>query len=206
MSRVHEFRSPVASIHPRTRRDATGASDRPRGRAVARLIRTLSGLRRTLSVTEPVARWTHAVATRALVVPPAWGARRVVSRPTVHTGLARSTLAMSRSALPAEPTVRPWRQLCAARRRQQHDQTCSQNETLKHRSSRTPVARLVVFRLLACDVLAVNLREPGRRGNRTRTTIASGVSPAGSRPNAARGEEPGSPWHGRPATPRPSSW
>src|SRR5262249_2363570 len=32
------------------------------------LIRTLLGLRGALSVTVPVARWTHAVATRALVV------------------------------------------------------------------------------------------------------------------------------------------
>jgi hypothetical protein len=108
------------------------------------LIRTLLGSRGTPSVTVPVARWTHAVATRALVVPPARGARRMVSRPAVHTALARSTLAVPRGALPAEPTVRPWRQLCGARRRQQHDQTPSQNETLQHRSSCTPLARVVV--------------------------------------------------------------
>jgi hypothetical protein len=99
----------------------------------------LDGPPGTLSVTVPIARWTHAVATRALAVPPAWGARWVVSRPTVHTALARPTLAMPRCALPAEPTVRPWRQLCAARRRQQHDQSSSQNETLHHRSSRNAI-------------------------------------------------------------------
>src|SRR5262249_38762474 len=88
---------------------------------------------RVKSVTAPVARWTHAVATLALVVPPARGPRRMVSRPTVHTALARSTLAMSRGAFPAEPTVSPGRQPSEARRGQQHDETCSQTEPLQPR-------------------------------------------------------------------------
>src|SRR6516162_9184248 len=87
------------------------------------------------SLTVPGACWTRATAARALAVPPAWSARRVVPRPTVHAALAGSTLAMPRGALSAEPTVRARRQLRDARRRQQDDQTSSQDDVTQHGAS-----------------------------------------------------------------------
>jgi hypothetical protein len=77
----------------------------------------------------------RAPAARALAVPCAPSARAVPPRRAPRTAPAQPTLANPRGALPVGPTTRAGRCPRQARRRHQHDQTCSQNETMQHGAS-----------------------------------------------------------------------
>jgi hypothetical protein len=74
----------------------------------------------------------RAPAAHALVVPCAPSARALPPGRTQRTPPAHPTLANPRGALPVGPTTPAGRCPRHARRRHQHDQTCSQNETVQH--------------------------------------------------------------------------
>ena len=100
---------------------------------------------RPFSPTALGAVWSPAPAARTLAVPCAARARAAPPpRRMPRLAPAHPTLASPREALAIRPTARARRRPRDARRRQQHDQACSQDEMSQHGACLLALARLPV--------------------------------------------------------------